>query len=122
MQEVNYQIFTDSVRDEILFLSKIRDKDIVKENLNNMELEELINRNPHTLSGGQKQRVVILSSLLSDKNILFFDEPTSGLDYRNMKIVAENIRKVREKNKLILIISHDVEFLDMVCDNIIKFQ
>lgn len=120
MQEVNYQIFTDNVRDEILLLSNIRDKKIIKDKLKDMELEDLIDRNPHMLSGGQKQRVIILSALLSEKNILFFDEPTSGLDYRNMKIVAENIKKIREKSKLILIISHDIEFLDMVCDHLIK--
>ena len=73
-----------------------------------------------TLSGGQKQRVIILSALLSDKEILFFDEPTSGLDYRNMMIVAKNIKKVKEENRLILIISHDTEFLESVCDTVIN--
>ena len=86
-----------------------------------MELKNISDRNPHTLSGGQKQRVIILSALLSDKKILFFDEPTSGLDYRNMKIVAKNIKKIKEEDKLILIISHDVEFLDSVCDKVIDF-
>ena len=86
-----------------------------------MELKNISDRNPHTLSGGQKQRVIILSALLSDKKILFFDEPTSGLDYRNMKIVAKNIKKVKEEDKLILIISHDVEFLESVCDRVVKF-
>ena len=38
-----------------------------------------------------------------------------------MKIVAKNIKKVKEEDKLILIISHDVEFLDSVCDKVIDF-
>lgn len=119
MQEVNYQLFTDTVFDEILLTSKIRDKNIVNTYLKDMELENIIDRNPHTLSGGQKQRVIILSALLSGKKILFFDEPTSGLDYRNMKIVAKNIKKVKKKDRLILIISHDIEFLEVVCDEVI---
>lgn len=120
MQEVNYQLFTDTVFDEILLTSKIRDKNIVNTYLKDMELENIIDRNPHTLSGGQKQRVIILSALLSGKKILFFDEPTSGLDYRNMKIVAKNIKKVKKKDRLILIISHDIEFLESVCDESIN--
>ena len=121
MQEVNCQLFTDSVRDEIALTSNIKDNNILDTCLIDMELKNISDRNPHTLSGGQKQRVIILSALLSDKKILFFDEPTSGLDYRNMKIVAKNIKKVKEEDKLILIISHDVEFLESVCDKVIDF-
>ena len=121
MQEVNCQLFTDTVKDEIVLTSNIKDYNALDTWLKDMELKNISDRNPHTLSGGQKQRVIILSALLSDKKILFFDEPTSGLDYRNMKIVAKNIKKVKEKDKLILIISHDVEFLESVCDKVIDF-
>ncbi len=121
MQEVNYQLFTDSVKDEIVLTSNIKDDYVLDTWLKDMELKNISDRNPHTLSGGQKQRVIILSALLSDKKILFFDEPTSGLDYRNMRIVAKNIKKVKEEDKLILIISHDVEFLESVCDKVIDF-
>ena len=121
MQEVNCQLFTDSVKDEIVLTSNIKDNNVLDTYLIDMELKNISDRNPHTLSGGQKQRVIILSALLSDKKILFFDEPTSGLDYRNMKIVAKNIKKVKEEDRLILIISHDVEFLESVCDKVIDF-
>ena len=121
MQEVNCQLFTDSVKDEILLTSNIKENNVLDTYLLDMELKNISDRNPHTLSGGQKQRVIILSALLSDKKILFFDEPTSGLDYRNMKIVAKNIKKVKEEDKLVLIISHDVEFLELVCDEVIDF-
>ena len=77
---------------------------------------------PSELSGGQKQRVIILSALLSNKNLLFFDEPTSGLDYASMKVVAENIKNFQETKNLILIISHDIEFLEEVCDEVIFFS
>ena len=120
MQEVNCQLFTDSVYDELLLTSKTKDKNVIDDWIDDMDLKNISERNPHTLSGGQKQRVIILSALLSDKEILFFDEPTSGLDYRNMMIVAKNIKKVKEENRLILIISHDTEFLESVCDTVIK--
>ena len=120
MQEVNCQLFTDSVYDELLLTSKTKDKNVIDDWIDDMDLKIISERNPHTLSGGQKQRVIILSALLSDKEILFFDEPTSGLDYRNMMIVAKNIKKVKEENRLILIISHDTEFLESVCDTVIN--
>ena len=121
MQEVNCQLFTDSVKDEVVLTSNIKGDNALDTWLKDMELKNISDRNPHTLSGGQKQRVIILYALLSDKKILFFDEPTSGLDYRNMKIVAKNIKKVKEEDRLILIISHDVEFLESVCDKVIDF-
>lgn len=120
MQEVNCQLFTDSVYDELLLTSKTKDKNVMDDWIDDMDLKNISERNPHTLSGGQKQRVIILSALLSDKEILFFDEPTSGLDYRNMMIVAKNIKKIKEENRLILIISHDTEFLESVCDTVIN--
>lgn len=120
MQEVNCQLFTDSVYDELLLTSKTKDKNVIDDWIDDMDLKIISERNPHTLSGGQKQRVIILSALLSDKEILFFDEPTSGLDYRNMMIVAKNIKKVKEENRLILIISHDIEFLESCCDTVIN--
>ena len=122
MQEINNQLFTDTVYDEICLTSDIDEENKINICMADMQIDKLKKKNPHTLSGGQKQRVVILSALLSNKNILFFDEPTSGLDYASMKVVAENIKKFKEKKNLILIISHDVEFLEEVCDRVVFFS
>ena len=122
MQEINNQLFTDTVYDEICLTSDIDEENKINICMADMQIDKLKKKNPHTLSGGQKQRVVILSALLSNKNILFFDEPTSGLDYESMKVVAENIKKFKEKKNLILIISHDVEFLEEVCDRVVFFS
>ena len=122
MQEINNQLFTDTVYDEICLTSDIDEENKINICMVDMQIDKLKKKNPHTLSGGQKQRVVILSALLSNKNILFFDEPTSGLDYESMKVVAENIKKFKEKKQLILIISHDMEFLEEVCDRVIFFS
>ena len=122
MQEINNQLFTDTVYDEIRLTSDIEEESKINICMADMQIDKLKKKNPHTLSGGQKQRVVILAALLSNKNLLFFDEPTSGLDYASMKVVAENIKKFKEKKNLILIISHDMEFLEEVCDRVIFFS
>lgn len=121
MQEINNQLFTDSVYDELRLTSELKEEEQFRMCMADMQMDQLKEKNPHSLSGGQKQRVVILSALLSKKKILFLDEPTSGLDYASMKIVAKNITKFKAEKKLILIISHDMEFLEEVCDRVLAF-
>lgn len=121
MQEINNQLFTDSVYDEIRLTSELKEEEQFCTCMADMQIDQLKEKNPHSLSGGQKQRVVILSALLSKKKILFLDEPTSGLDYASMKIVAKNIKKFKAEKNLILIISHDMEFLEEVCDRVLFF-
>ena len=121
MQEINNQLFTDSVYDEIRLTSALKEEEQFCTCMADMQIDQLKEKNPHSLSGGQKQRVVILSALLSKKKILFLDEPTSGLDYASMKVVAKNITKFKAEKNLILIISHDMEFLEEVCDRVLFF-
>ena len=121
MQEINNQLFTDSVYDEIRLTSALKEEEQFRMCMADMQIDQLKEKNPHSLSGGQKQRVVILSALLSKKKILFLDEPTSGLDYASMKVVAKNITKFKAEKNLILIISHDMEFLEEVCDRVLAF-
>lgn len=121
MQEINNQLFTDSVYDEIRLTSALKEEEQFCTCMADMQIDQLKEKNPHSLSGGQKQRVVILSALLSKKKILFLDEPTSGLDYASMKVVAKNITKFKAEKNLILIISHDMEFLEEVCDRVLAF-
>ena len=121
MQEINNQLFTDSVYDELRLTSELKEEEQFRMCMADMQMDQLKEKNPHSLSGGQKQRVVILSALLSKKKILFLDEPTSGLDYASMKVVAKNITKFKAEKNLILIISHDMEFLEEVCDRVLAF-
>ena len=100
MQDVNHQLFTESVIDEIL-LSMEKQPGTLEEKekrameiLHLLKLQEFRECHPMSLSGGQKQRVAIASALGSGKKFLVYDEPTSGLDYRHMLDVAEAIRAV----------------------------
>ena len=77
---------------------------------------------PMALSGGQKQRLAVATAILSDKDVLVFDEPTSGLDYHRMLEVSNMIRKLNDENKVIIIVSHDFEFLGRTCDKIFDME
>lgn len=112
MQDVDYQLFSGSVLQEIL-LGHEKERDGPKKAsaiLNKFNLGLYGNVHPGTLSGGQKQRLSIALSCMSDSSLLFLDEPTSGLDSENMKLVRSEIIEQASHNKIIFVITHDYEF------------
>lgn len=126
MQDVNHQLFTESVSDEILLGMSGEDveadkrmSDDILDSLNLLEYKEL---HPMSLSGGQKQRVAIGSAIASDKKFLVFDEPTSGLDYHHMLEVAENLRRLSKMGKTLFIITHDPELIAKCCNYFIFIE
>ena len=76
---------------------------------------------PLSLSGGQKQRVAVASAIASGRNIILFDEPTSGLDYSHMLQVSELLKKLRDKGKTVIIVTHDIELIKNACTVVIPF-
>ena len=84
-----------------------------------LSLSELKDRHPLSLSGGQKQRLAVAISLLCDKEILIFDEPTSGLDLKSMREVGVLIERLSERGKILLVITHDIEFIKTICSRVL---
>jgi len=122
MQDVNHQLFTESVLDE-LFLS-MGDEDVeraedILESLNLLDFKDV---HPMSLSGGQKQRVAIACAIASNSDIIFYDEPTSGLDLKHMHHVGNNILKLQKMGKTQFVITHDLEFILNCCTNIIHLK
>lgn len=121
MQDVNHQLFCESVEDEVrLGMSEDNEKD-VQGILNQLDLLPYVDRHPVSLSGGQKQRVAIASALLADKEILVFDEPTSGLDYRHMKETAALFKSLLGKRTL-FVITHDPELILSCCTHALHME
>lgn len=122
MQEVNHQLFTESVLDEVLISMEEENQERAEEILNRLDLLAFKDRHPMSLSGGQKQRVAIASAIASKRSILFFDEPTSGLDYKHMKEVANVLKQVRDAGITLYVITHDLELLLDCCTDIVHFE
>lgn len=119
MQDVNHQLFTESVEEEVLIsMSGCEDeKEAAAERiLASMDLLPFRELHPLALSGGQKQRVAVASALASQKDLLLFDEPTSGLDRQHMLEVAENLRRLSALGKTIFLITHDPELVQECCE------
>ena len=77
MQDVNYQLFSDSVRNETLLENSGMDEQTLTSILCETGLSGLEERHPQSLSGGQKQRLAIAAAYASGRKILLLDEPTS---------------------------------------------
>ena len=119
MQDVGHQLFTDSVEAECKLGTKTESKTCIDETLSMLSLSELKDRHPLSLSGGQKQRLAVAISLLCDKEILIFDEPTSGLDLKSMREVGVLIERLSERGKILLVITHDIEFIKTICSRVL---
>ena len=122
MQEVNHQLFTETVLDEVLISMEDESKEQAEKILAELDLTDFKDRHPMSLSGGQKQRVAIASAIASKRSILFFDEPTSGLDYKHMKEVANVLRQVRDTGITVYVITHDLELILDCCTDIVHFE
>ena len=122
MQDVNYELFADSVEAECSFGIRNPDQTLVNATLEELGLTPYRERHPNTLSGGQKQRVAVAVSMICGKDLLVFDEPTSGLDFDSMTQVAGLIRRLSDMGKVIFIVTHDFEFVCRTCSRVLHFD
>lgn len=124
MQDCDYQLFTESVEQELLLGHTnepgLREKAELVMRL--LDLDDFRERHPASLSGGQKQRVSIAVAFMKNAEILCFDEPTSGLDLENMRRTAALFRELAQRGKAIVVVSHDREFLSAACSRIVRLQ
>ena len=81
-------------------------------------LSDKMNSYPCELSGGQQQRVAIARALALDPDILCFDEPTSALDPELTGEVLRVIKSLKEQDRTMLIVTHEMEFAKNVADKI----
>ena len=116
MQDVNHQLFTDSVEAEVLLSMKEKDEKRCSEILESLGLAEYKTTHPMALSGGQKQRVAIASAIATGAKLLLFDEPTSGLDYAHMEKVGALLKQLAADGSTVLVSTHDPELIEQCCD------
>lgn len=81
-------------------------------------LEKLSDRKFGDLSGGQRQRVLFALALCGDPDLLFLDEPTVGLDVEARRTLWEEIRKLVQRGKTVLLTTHYLQEADALADRI----
>ena len=102
----------------VQLLTRINERDKLDGIVEEMELEELLDRNINVLSGGELQRVAIAAAISRNADVYVFDEPSSHLDVYQRIRAARSIRKLVNENKSILVAEHDLAMLDYLSDEV----
>ena len=94
-----------------------KDDNYLKEIINDLGLNEVINQRAKTLSGGYQRRLSIALGLISKPKILLLDEPTLGLDVIARRELWKIVNKFKGKITIILT-SHYLEEIEALCDRV----
>lgn len=71
---------------------------------------------------GMRQRLGIAQAIMENPDIILLDEPMNGLDNRGVGEIRELLSDLKMKKKLILIISHNREDIDLLCDRVYEMD
>jgi len=93
-----------------------KDKDIANEALKKVNMQAFKHRQISELSGGQQQRVFLARALAQEANIYFMDEPFQGVDAKTEKAIIALLKKLKEENKTVIVVHHDLETVEAYFD------
>lgn len=99
-------------------LKKVDETEMMDHIITRLSLEKSLDKEVKQLSGGEIQRMVVAASLLKDADIYLIDEPSSFNDIFERISLAKTLTEIASKNKHIILVDHDLAFLDYVSDQI----
>ena len=133
-QNPRSQFFTTNSTAELVFamenfgISKEEMKKRLSEIVDKFDLEELMNRNIFGLSSGERQLLALASALIMDPSVIIFDEPSANLDYGNAMRLRNQLKKLKDEGKTIIVADHRCFYLKglintvlLLEDNTVKF-
>ena len=119
-QEPSRQIFAPKPLEEIAMPLELRGvcpeeaKAKALEILEKFELSHIVDSVTFTLSRGEKQRLAIAAAMVMQPKYFVLDEPTTGLDKARRQILADTLKKLQAEGMGILLISHDMDFVELM--------
>lgn len=119
-------LYTKSkIIDVLLYLGELKGKsrsfvkDRAKYYLKKLRMEDVVNRKVNELSKGNQQKIQLISSLISDPQILILDEPFAGLDPINQELVRDIILEFLNEGKIVILSTHQMDLAEKLCNKII---
>jgi energy-coupling factor transport system ATP-binding protein len=123
LQEADHQLFAESAFRELeLALPSGTAHNRIMAALEAVGLTEKAHCRSQSLSGGEKQRLAVAAALIAEPEVLILDESTSGLDAGNMKRLRTLLEGAASQGTLIIIVTHDVEFIRTCCTRTIHLE
>jgi energy-coupling factor transport system ATP-binding protein len=116
-QNPDHQLFSETVKDEIVFaLKNFGFEEAVIEKqvdwaLNLLDITQYRKMSPFMLSGGERKRVALASILAWDPQVIILDEPTIGQDHQQKEKLQQFILQLNAQKKTVIVVTHDVEFV-----------
>ncbi|MHA1745504.1 MAG: ABC transporter ATP-binding protein [Promethearchaeota archaeon] len=124
-QNPDHQLFSTTVKDELKFSLKnlpltpeevSRQIESISDRFN---LHPFLDESPFNLSGGQKKKVALASIVCRNPEIVILDEPTVGQDATQKKTLEKYLRDLQQLGKTIIIVSHDLEFIQRLASRVL---
>jgi energy-coupling factor transport system ATP-binding protein len=121
-QNPDYTLFENTVNDEIRFGANNLGIKFDNKIINNLNLGKIINQDTSNLSLGQKRLVNIATTIGMNPKIIIIDEPDTGLDRLSSIRLCEVLNKINKSGKTIIIVSHNLNFINCICDRVISVK
>ncbi|MDJ0774775.1 MAG: ABC transporter ATP-binding protein, partial [Mastigocoleus sp. MO_167.B18] len=128
LQNVETQIFTDRVWEELVFGLENWNVDtkeiplLAETSLQEFGLDLQRNWHINQLSAGQKQRLLLGCMLATGQPVLLLDEPFAFLDTKGVKLLTQILHSRRERGQSVILIEHRFDAVKEICDRVFRFQ
>lgn len=99
--------------------TKSKSREIATKTLEQIGMQDQLNKRPNQLSGGQQQRVAIARTLAMNPKIILLDEPISALDVSMREVMKQELKEIQKKfNSTMIFITHEQEEAFYLSDRI----
>ncbi|MGY3833215.1 ATP-binding cassette domain-containing protein [Listeria ivanovii subsp. ivanovii] len=107
---------------ELADINKKVSIDIVKETMKRVGIDPDIKQKMKNYSLGMRRKIAITQAIMEDQKVILLDEPFNGLDSSSVENIRNLIKELKKEQKTIIIISHNQEDLDILCDEVYQID